>query len=232
MDLNFARNVIADVTDEGLNTSLLQSKVVEFAPGNDSFTMLCEINCTNLKAGNRIFSKRSGGLGFELVVPRCWPPNHVISVYLDGKHFNIGTTRIAANEWYHIAVTVDKAQNKKSTECRVYLNGKYDGQKVFPSNNNWSIGSYLRIPANIGDWVGHEGHTFSGEIRNFQIFYEPLCSEGEIHGMAYVKGYLESLQDAASMVKMYIDARVDRSCDIPEPLINEIAGYCIGSPLK
>ena len=224
---NFSRNATADVFDKGLNSSILESKSIKFTPGTDSFTILCEINCSDLEAGNRILSNRAGSRGFELVAPRCYPPIHVISVFIDGTHSNIGATRIVANEWHHIAVTIDKKQGANTTICSVYLNGKYDGLKVFPSNNNLNT-DRLGVSANIGDWVGHQEHSFSGKISNLQIFYNCICTKDEVHEMAVWSGYFGCVQDPGYAVRIWMDT----SRDFPEALINAIAAYCVGGPLK
>ncbi len=51
--------LIPDVFDKGLDTSVKPSKPIEFSPNDASFSILCEVNCKELTArGNRILCNR------------------------------------------------------------------------------------------------------------------------------------------------------------------------------
>lgn len=191
---------------------------ISFTPENRSFTICCEINAFQKSAG-RILSNRSidKTKGFELVVPRRWDGK--ISVCISGSHQNVGKTSLAYNQWYHITIVINKEY--RLTQCDVYLNGNHDGTLGFLKYESLSTDNQCLI----GNWNGHNGHFFDGEIRNLNIFYETLTPK-QIQKIAFCHKYFSSFkEDILLFIQILFNERNWNIVRIPTTLFDVIAHF-------
>jgi hypothetical protein len=93
-----------------------------------AFTMCARVRVEGKGNKGRILSKRSGNAGWEFVVPRY--TGH-ISFYGNGRHINIGKTKLDDGAWHHVAVVYGGTAGGAHGWITAYLDGNSDGAAAF-----------------------------------------------------------------------------------------------------
>jgi len=116
-----------------------------------------------------VVEKYNWSVGFGNYAMRIGPDNKLRGYVISGYTYNrcIGTTSLAANVWYHVAVTFDSATDR----LICYVNGVAETTTVAPINPPPSSVT-LKIGAR-----GEDGATkFSGAIDEVKIYDRALTA--------------------------------------------------------
>lgn len=126
-----------------------------------TYTIEAWINCTNVASYNSIFFvgnwNSNQGIRFSLDASKL-----AFSLNAGGRQIN-GTSTLANNTWYHVAVVND------GTNIKTYVNGVQDGSAsaTAPANNT----SYVTIGAYIDtNYSPGTRYFFNGYIQDFRIY--------------------------------------------------------------
>eukprot|EP01084_Bolivina_argentea_P196267 336476_1 len=192
-------DLIPNVTHDG---SI--GKPVAFLPQDRDFTIVFEIKCDNVNAGNTLFSNGK----FEYIAPRARSKRIAVRLIQKDKKKkentelqNIGETELSQNIWYHIVIVCYRAndQDKRpQTDFKVFLNGISDGEISIKKESEGG-----GILSSIGGLFGKKkkkrveytptigmspinDQRFSGIIQNVKIFYKALERQ-DVKQLAYRK---------------------------------------------
>jgi hypothetical protein len=89
------------------------------------------------------------------------------------------TTSIAANTWFHVAVTVDASVNY---QAKVYVNGTLENTRSTGS------GTTPNNPLYIARFTGAEGYEFNGKISSTKIYSRALLTTEILQNFNAQKG--------------------------------------------
>ncbi len=100
-----------------------------FTYGTGDFTIECWVYLTTTGAIQYIIDQRNSGTA-NAVIPAIYvSASNVLTYFVSNAAQITGTTTLAANAWYHVAVA------RSSTSTKMFLNGVQEGSTYSDSNN-------------------------------------------------------------------------------------------------
>ena len=123
--------------------------------------------------GGRILAKRSGGAGWEFVVPRY---SGYISFFAHGKHINIGNTKLNDGAWHHVAVVYGGLADSRDGLITAYLDGNSDGAAAF-GDCCGSIAPCPSVPLMAGARYPSDDLFHDGEFQEVKVYPWALDAE-------------------------------------------------------
>ena len=117
------------------------------------FTVDFWIRPTALGSYQKVISTQQSGAYYEFMITNS---NYIASENSAGGGIKQGTTALAINTWYHVAITFD------GTNIKIWLNGALDATHAY--TNAFATSNGLRIGQN-----GQGGESFSGQIDELRI---------------------------------------------------------------
>ena len=127
----------------------------EFGFGTDAYTIECWIKPNSIAAGSKaIFDMRTGA---TQVSAYLYLDSANLKYYVNGSVVITGATNLAADTWYHVAVS------RTSTTTKMFLNGTQEGSD-FSDGGNYGSTKPVRIGAAFD-----ASADFPGYIDEFRI---------------------------------------------------------------
>ena len=138
---------------DGTGDYLTLSDSTDFEFGTGNYTIECWIKHTSISAQQTYVSDTGGN---SAGVYFYKDTNHKLGLYY-GAQIITGSTALAANHWYHIAVV------RNSGTSKLYLNGVEDGSAS--DTNNLTVGNLA-----FGAHPDGSGNLFSGYMQELRVY--------------------------------------------------------------